>query len=110
MIDKKIKEFNEGYENFKVWHTYKLNILFHFLTSILQIYFVYLCIKYYNPLYILAVITIPYITDAIGHLIEKNFGLVLLVSKMSKSTNSAGVSGFYNFLYRIMCFKEKFIK
>ena len=110
MISEKIKDFNEGYEKFKVWHTHKLNISFHLLTSLLQVYFVYLCIKNHNPLYLLAVIIIPYITDGVGHLIEKNFGLVLLVSKMSKSTNSAGVSGFYNFLYRIMCFKDKFIK
>jgi len=103
-------EFKIGYENFKVWHKHKLNILFHFITSLLQIYFVYLFIVNFNLLYLLGVVIIPYITDAIGHLIEKNFGMVLLVSKMAKSTNSAGVNGVYNFLYRIMLFKDTFLK
>ena len=110
MNNQKIKEFNEGYKTFKEWHTYKLNIIFHFLTSLLQMYFVYLCVKNYNPSYLLAVIIIPYITDTIGHLIEKNLGLSVLVNKMTKSKNSPMVSGFYNFLYRIMCFKDKFLK
>lgn len=105
-----MNEFNKGYENFKVWHNSKLNILFHFLTSILQIYFVYLFIINFNFLYLLAVVIIPYITDGIGHLIEKNLGMVLLVSKMSKSPNSAGVNGVYNFLYRIMLFRDTFLK
>ena len=35
-----MKEFKEGYETFKVWHNHKLNILFHFLTSLIQIFFV----------------------------------------------------------------------
>ena len=47
-------------------------------------------------------ILIPYLTDGIGHLIEKNFRIVLIMSKFNKSTNSAGVNGFYNFLYKIM--------
>lgn len=103
-------EFKIGYENFKVWHKHKLNILFHFLTSLLQIYFVYLFIVNFNLLYLLGVVIIPYITDGIGHLIERNFGMVLLVSKMFKSTNSAGVNGIYNFLYRIMLFRDTFLK
>ena len=64
----------------------------------------------FNFYYILAIILIPYITDGIGHKLEKNFAIVLLMSKMFKATNSAGVNGFYNFLYRIMCFGEKFLK
>ena len=103
-------EFKKGYENFKVWHNTKLNIIFHFITSLLQIYFSYLFITEFNFLYLFSIIIIPYITDAIGHLLEKNFGVVLLMSKIFKSTNSAGVNGFYNFLYRIMLFKEKFFK
>tara|TARA_R100000908_G_C3708451_1_gene116034 strand:+ start:551 stop:871 length:321 start_codon:yes stop_codon:yes gene_type:complete len=103
-------KFKIGYQNFKVWHKHKLNILFHFLTSILQIYFVFLFIVNFNPLYLLGVVIIPYITDGIGHLIEKNFGMVLLISKMFKSTNSAGVNGVYNFLYRIMLFRDTFLK
>ena len=105
-----MKEFKEGYETFKVWHNHKLNILFHFLTSLIQIYFFYLFIIHFNLLYVLGVIAIPYITDGIGHLIEKNFAMVLLATKMTKKTNSAGVNGFYNFLYRIMLFRDKFLK
>ncbi len=47
-------------------------------------------------------ILIPYLTDGIGHLCEKNFRIVLIMSKLQKSTNSAGVNSFYNFLYKIM--------
>ena len=36
--------------------------------------------------------------------------MVLLATKMTKKTNSAGVNGFYNFLYRIMLFRDKFLK
>ena len=103
-------KFKIGYQNFKVWHKHKLNIIFHFLTSLLQIYFVYLFIVNFNPLYLLGVVIIPYITDGIGHLIEKNFGMVLLISKMFKTTNSAGLNGVYNFLYRIMLFRDTFLK
>ena len=57
-----MKEFKEGYETFKVWHNHKLNILFHFLTSLIQIYFFYLFIIHFNLLYVLGVIAIPYRT------------------------------------------------
>ena len=95
-------KFNKGYKDFKIWHTTKLNILFHFITSILQIYFSYLFIAEFNFLYIFLIILIPYITDGIGHKLEGNFDVVLIMSKLNKSTNSAGVNGFYNFLYRLM--------
>tara|TARA_R110002074_G_scaffold45138_9_gene117209 strand:+ start:2690 stop:3025 length:336 start_codon:yes stop_codon:yes gene_type:complete len=110
MKEKTMKNFKQGYKDFKVWHTHKMNITFHFLTSIIQLYFLYLFIINFNPLYILGVLLIPFITDSIGHLIEKNFGMVLLLSKMSKSTNSAGVNGFYNFCYRIMLWWETSFK
>jgi len=100
------KKFLKGYSDFKIWHTSKLNIFFHFLTSMLQIYFSYLFITEFNFLYILLIISIPYITDGIGHKLEGNFAIVLIMSKMYKSTNSAGVNGFYNFLYRIMLWWE----
>ena len=100
------KKFLKGYSDFKIWHTGKLNILFHFITSLLQIYFSYLFITEFNFLYIFLIILIPYITDGIGHLIEGNFGIVLLMSKMFKATNSAGVNAFWNFLYRLMLFWE----
>lgn len=102
----KISKFKKGYSDFKIWHTSKLNILFHFITSILQIYFSYLFITEFNFLYLLLIISIPYITDGIGHKLEGNFAIVLIMSKMYKSTNSAGVNGFYNFLYRIMLWWE----
>jgi hypothetical protein len=106
----KISKFKKGYESFKVFHNTKMNILFHFLTSVLQIIFSIYFLLTFNFTYILAVIITPYITDGIGHKLEQNFGVVLLFSKVFKSTNSAGVNGFYNFLYRIMLFKEKFFK
>jgi len=99
-------EFKKGYKNFKIWHNTKLNILFHFLTSLLQIYFSYLLITELNFLYLFLIILIPYITDGIGHLLEGNFSVVIIMSKIFKSSNSAGVNGFYNFLYRIMWWWE----
>ena len=95
-------KFKQGYKDFKVWHTNKWNIFFHFLTSLLQFSFLVLFFVDYNFYYLLSMILIPYLTDGIGHLIEKNFRVVLIMSKFKKSTNSAGVNGFYNFLYKIM--------
>jgi len=103
-------KFNEGYKQFKVFHNTKWNIFFHFLTSLIQIYFGWEFLITFNFWYILGIILIPYITDGIGHKLEKNFTVVLLFSKVYGSTNSAGVNGFYNFLYRIMLFFEKFLK
>tara|TARA_R100001463_G_scaffold6007_2_gene19990 strand:+ start:436 stop:765 length:330 start_codon:yes stop_codon:yes gene_type:complete len=95
-------EFIKGYNDFKVWHTNKWNIFCHFITSKIQLMFFILFFTNYNFYYLLGILLIPYLTDGIGHLIEKNFRIVLLVSKFNGSTNSAGVNGFYNFLYRIM--------
>ena len=103
-------EFKKGYEQFKIFHNSKWNIFFHFLTSLIQIYFGWEFLMTFNFLYILGIILIPYITDGIGHKLEKNLAVVLLFSKFYKSSNSAGVNGFYNFLYRIMLFLEKFLK
>ena len=103
-----MEKFIKGYNDFKVWHTNKWNIFFHFLTAKLQFSFFVLFFMDFNFYYILSIILIPYITDGIGHLIEKNFRIVLLVSKFNGSTNSAGVNGFYNFLYRIILFIETF--
>lgn len=102
----KINKFLKGYENFKIWHTTPLNIFFHFLTSLFQIYFTYMFIMDFDIIFLFGVLLIPYITDGIGHLLEKNFQVVLIMSKFKKSTNSAGVNGFYNFLYRIMLWWE----
>tara|TARA_R100000808_G_C2082927_1_gene106167 strand:+ start:273 stop:632 length:360 start_codon:yes stop_codon:yes gene_type:complete len=101
-------KFKQGYKNFKNFHNNYLNIIFHFFTSVLQIYWSYLFVMEFNFLYLLFVILIPYLTDGIGHLIEKNFTIVLMMSKLEKSTNSAGVNGFYNFLYKILLFIETF--
>ena len=95
-------EFIKGYNDFKVWHTKKWNIFFHLLTSLLQITFFVSFFIDYNFYYILWMILIPYLTDGIGHLTEKNFRIVLILSKFKKSTNSAGVNAFYNFLYKLM--------
>ena len=37
-----IKKFKNKYIDFKFYHKNKLNILFHFLTPVLQIYTIYL--------------------------------------------------------------------
>jgi len=104
-----MRGFWEGYIVFKKHHTTFFNLIFHFLTSLLQIYF-FICFCYtLNLMWFLLVFTIPYITDAIGHLCEGNFKKVLFISKQNKKTNSAGVNGFDNFLYRILAFFEKVI-
>lgn len=103
-------KFKKGFQQFKVFHNTKWNIIFHLLTSVLQISFGVAFVMTFNFWYILGIILIPYITDGIGHKLEKNLTIVLLMSKVARSTNSAGVNGFYNFLYRIMLFHEKFFK
>jgi len=103
-------EFIKGYNDFKVWHTNKWNIFFHFLTAKLQFSFFVLFFMDFNFYYILSIILIPYITDGIGHLIEKNFRVVLIMSKFFKSTNSAGVNGIYNFMYKVMLGVETSLK
>lgn len=97
-----MEKFIKGYKDFKVWHTNKWNIFFHFLTAKLQFSFFVLFFMDFNFYYILSIILIPYITDGIGHLIEKNFRVVLIMSKFFKSTNSAGVNAIYNFMYKVM--------
>ena len=104
--EKPTNKFMEGYRDFKMFHKNTWNILFHFLTSFLQIHFFIIFCFSFNFYYILWMILIPYLTDGIGHLIEKNFRIVLIMSKFKKSTNSSGVNGFYNFLYKIMMFFE----
>jgi len=103
-------EFIKGYKNFKMWHTNKWNIFFHVLTAKLQFSFFVLFFLDYNFYYILSMILIPYLTDGIGHLIEKNFRIVLIMSKFKRSTNSAGVNSIYNFLYKIMLGIETIFK
>jgi hypothetical protein len=103
-------KFWEGYARFKNWHTTKWNIFFHFLTSIIQFYFFYLFLFTFNFYYILGMILIPYITDGIGHLCEKNLRIVLIMSKLTKSSNSAGINPFFNFLYKIILGLEKTYK
>ena len=56
----------------------------------------------FNFYYILGMILIPYITDGIGHLCEKNFRIVLIMTKLTQSSNATGTNSLYNFLYKIM--------
>ena len=46
-------KFKQGYKNFKNFHNDNLNIIFHFLTSVLQIYWSYLFVMEFNFLYLL---------------------------------------------------------
>jgi len=107
-----IRRFKDKYIDFKFYHKSKLNIFFHFVTIILQSYLVYLI--FYNfslisILYLVLFFIVPFITDGLGHLCEKNFGIVLIVSKLRKSTNSAGASYIENFLFKILLFIETFL-
>lgn len=95
-------DFINGYEVFKKYHNTFLNIVFHFVTSILQTYFVIQSIVLFDFKYFLCAVFIPFITDGIGHLCEDNFYQVLELSKNKKGLNSAGVNGVYNFIYKIM--------
>ena len=100
-VDKKSK-FWTGYKKFKQWHTTKWNIFFHFLTAIIQFSFLWMFLFTLDFHYILGMILIPYITDGLGHLCEKNFRIVLIMSKLAKSTNAVGTNPLYNFLYKII--------
>ena len=87
--------------------------MLHFFTVLIQLYFVYFIFtnefSFNSFLYIILFFIIPFITDGIGHIIEKNFGLVLIASKLKKSTNSAGANYFENFLFKIILFLETFL-
>ena len=61
------------------------------------------------PKFDLLFFVIPFITDGIGHLFEKNFGLVLIATKLRGSTNSAGATFVENFLFKILLFIETFL-
>ena len=108
-----ITKFKNKYIDFKFFHKSKLNILIHFLTTIIQLYLIY---KIYinifswgSTFYFLLLFVIPFITDAIGHLTERNFGVVLIATKLRKSTNSAGSTYLENFLFKIILFIETFL-
>jgi len=101
-------KFWEGYDEFKKYHNSFLNILFHLLTIYIQIICFVFFLVTFRPSFILVIVGVPFITDGIGHLLERNFGEVVELSKKNKSTNSSGVNGFYNFAYKIMVFIEFF--
>ncbi len=103
---KRESKFWKGYYEFKKYHNSFFNILFHLLTIYIQIVCTVFFFVTWRPSFILIVVGIPFITDGIGHLIEKNFGEVVELSKKNKSSNSAGVNAFYNFCYKIMVFIE----
>lgn len=107
-----ITKFKNKYIDFKFYHKNKLNILFHFLTPVLQIYTIYLMFSnfgFISILYLALFFVIPFITDGIGHLFEKNFAVVLIASKLRGSTNSAGATFVENFLFKILLFIETFL-
>ena len=101
-----MNDFFKKYQEFRIYHTTFLNLAFHFGTSICQICLVYSFFETYSFWYLVFVPIIPYLTDGIGHILEGNFFEVLLVSKFKKSTNSAGVNGFQNFIYRLMALPD----
>lgn len=107
-----IKRFKNKYIHFKFYHKSKLNILFHFLTVLLQSYIIYLMfsnVGFISILYLALFFIIPFITDGIGHLFEKNFGMVLIASRLNGSTNSVGATFVENFLFKILLFIETFL-
>jgi len=99
-------DFFKKYEEFKIYHNTFLNLAFHFATSVSQIAFALLFLKTYSFWYLLFIPIIPYLTDGIGHILEGNFFEVLLISKLKKSTNSSGASGFKNFIYRLIALPD----
>ena len=95
-----ITKFKNKYIDFKFFHKSKLNILIHFLTTIIQLYLIY---KIYinifswgSTFYFLLLFVIP-------------FGVVLIATKLRKSTNSAGATYLENFLFKIILFIETFL-
>lgn len=101
-------KFWDGYAEFKKYHNTFLNITFHLLTVYLQIVSLVFFFHTLRPSFILITIAIPFVTDGIGHLLERNFGEVVELSKKNKSSNSAGVNAFYNTIYKMLAFIEYF--
>ena len=105
---KKSSKFWDGYDEFKKYHNTFLNIIFHLLTVYLQIVSIVFFFYTLRPSFLLITIAIPFVTDGIGHLLERNFGEVVELSKKNKSTNSSGANGLYNMLYKILAFVDYF--
>lgn len=102
-------KFWEGYDEFKKYHNTFLCLFFHIVTVTIQSFCFVRFFLTFRPSLILIAIAIPFLTDGIGHMFEKNFKEVLENTSNNKKTNAGGVNVFYNFSYKIISFVDYFI-
>lgn len=102
------------YQIFKYYHQGKLNALFHFISVVIQLYFIQ---KFFtNDLtifnstsYLSAIILAPYIFDAIGHIFDGNLDEILDSNSVNKSLNIVNVDPFTNAYFKVRNFIEVWI-
>tara|TARA_R100001509_G_scaffold13744_1_gene7079 strand:- start:1309 stop:1644 length:336 start_codon:yes stop_codon:yes gene_type:complete len=84
------------------WHGTWANLTFHFLTSVAQIVLAVSFLKTFNWWYLITIPVVPWFTDGLGHISEGNFKQVVQEGKRNRSTNAVNVSGWVNFLLRLV--------
>jgi len=87
---------------FYKWHGTWANLVFHFLTSVGQICLAVCFLKTWNWWYFITIPILPWFTDGLGHVCEGNFRQVVQEGKKNKSTNAVNVSGWVNFVLRLV--------
>ncbi len=92
----------EKFAAFQEYHNSFPNLVFHFLSSVLQIAFAITFVIEWNPIYIVCLAVVPFITDAVGHLLEGNFSEVMEKNSEAKALNVADANPFLNFLFKLI--------
>ena len=106
-----MKEIEYKYQIFKYYHQGKLNAFFHFLSVLIQVYFIQkfftVDLNIYNTSYFLSIIILsPYIFDAIGHIFDGNLDEILNNNAENKSLNIVNVDPFTNAYFKVRNFIE----
>jgi len=97
-------EFKTKLFLFYRWHGTWTNLAFHFLTSVAQIGLALAFFKTFNWWYLITIPVLPWFTDGLGHISEGNFKQVVQEGKRNRSTNAVNVSGWLNFVLRLVAF------
>ena len=109
-----LNNLEQKYQVFKFYHQGKLNAFFHFLSVVIQAYFIQkffaVDLTIYNTTYFLSTIILaPYIFDAVGHIFDGNLDEILDSNSTNKSLNIVNVDPFTNAYFKVRNFIEVWI-
>ena len=109
-----LNNLEQKYQIFKFYHQGRLNAFFHFLSVVIQLYFIQkfftVDLTIYNTTYFLSIIILaPYIFDAIGHIFDGNLDEILSNNAENKSLNIVNVDPFTNAYFKVRNFIEVWI-